>query len=258
MPLYALTDTVFFLISAPQGLESARDGPKHRVCVIKSAQSAMAEDEKSKSEAPADTDAGPAEHGQPADATEASAAPDDAADGPEDTAAAEPGGDGDDADPVQALLAAEEKIAALHDQALRAQAEVENVRRRAALDVEKARKFALDKFVNDLLPVVDSLEKAVELGGDADSAQSEGVSLSLKLFLDALGKSGVEQLDPTGEPFDPQHHEAMSMIEHPDMEPNSVVDTMQKGYVLNGRLVRAAMVVVCKAPANAGGVDEQA
>lgn len=158
-------------------------------------------------------------------------------------------------DPVAALLVANEQISELKDQALRAHAEVENVRRRSAMDVEKAHKFALDKFVSNLLPVVDSLEKAVEAAAaidaetDAGTAHSEGVSLSLKLFIDALGKSGVEQIDPTGEPFNPELHEAMTLIEHPDMEPNSVVDTMQKGYTLNGRLVRAAMVVVSKTPA---------
>ena len=161
-------------------------------------------------------------------------------------------------DPVEALATAHETITELNDQMLRAHAEAENVRRRAALDVEKAHKFALDKFVNNLLPVVDSLEKAVEAGADdAGNAVVEGVGLSLKLFLDALGKSGVEQVDPTGEPFNPELHEAMTMIEHPDMEPNSVVETMQKGYTLNGRLVRAAMVVVSKAPAGPG-VNETA
>ena len=180
---------------------------------------------------------------------------------PEDVAGGDEPADAQDIelDPVAALEAAEAEIAGLRDQVLRAQAEMENTRRRASMDVEKAHKFALDKFVNNLLPVVDSLEKAVESIATANAELSEGVGLSLKLFVDSLSKSGVEQVNPTGEPFNPELHEAMTLIEHPDMEPNSVVETMQKGYTLNGRLVRAAMVVVSKAPASgapSGGIDE--
>lgn len=155
-----------------------------------------------------------------------------------------------------ALLAAETAAVAAKDQALRAMAEGENVKRRAAKDVENAHKFALDKFVADLLPVVDSLDKAVDAAATlaADAADgtadafSEGVALSLKLAVDTLKKHGVEQLNPLGEPFNPQQHEAMAMVPNPDAEPNSVMDVMQPGYELNGRLVRAAMVVVAKAP----------
>lgn len=155
-----------------------------------------------------------------------------------------------------ALLAAETAASAAKDQALRAMAEGENVKRRAAKDVENAHKFALDKFVADLLPVVDSLDKAVDAAATlaADAADctadafSEGVALSLKLAVDTLKKHGVEQLNPLGEPFNPQQHEAMAMVPNPDAEPNSVMDVMQPGYELNGRLVRAAMVVVAKAP----------
>jgi len=155
-----------------------------------------------------------------------------------------------------ALLAAQEAASTAKDQALRAMAEGENVKRRADKDVENAHKFALDKFVADLLPVVDSLDKAVDeaallAGETADgsaNAFSEGVALSLKLAVDTLKKHGVEQLNPLGEPFNPQQHEAMAMVPNPDAEPNSVMDVMQPGYELNGRLVRAAMVVVAKAP----------
>lgn len=147
------------------------------------------------------------------------------------------------------------EIRELTDQVLRARAETENVRRRAARDVENAHKFALEKFAGQLLPVADSLEKAVETadqaaGAAADEATAaiaEGVSLSLKLFLDTLAKGGIEVIDPLGHPFDPQLHEAMAMVPSPDAEPNTVIDVMQKGYVLNGRLVRAAMVAVAKA-----------
>lgn len=161
----------------------------------------------------------------------------------------------DAADPEGRLAAATAEIESLKDQALRSQAEAENVRRRAARDVENARKFALEKFASDLLPVIDSLEKGVESAQldaettDAGAAKAiaEGVQLSLKLFYDVLEKAGIARIDPMGEPFDPQLHEAMAVVENPDAEPNSVLEVMQTGYTLNGRLIRAAMVVVSKA-----------
>jgi len=148
------------------------------------------------------------------------------------------------------LTALEAEVAELRDRALRAQAEAENTRRRAARDVENAHKFALEKFVGELLPVLDSLEKAVEAGHASDGSEAivEGVELSLKLALDTVRKFGVEQIDPLGEPFDPQRHEAMASVPNPDAEPNTVMEVIQRGYSLNGRLVRAAMVVVVKAP----------
>ena len=156
-------------------------------------------------------------------------------------------------DPEAEILAAkvdelEQALGEAKDQALRAAAEAQNVRRRAEQDVEKARKFALEKFVKELLPVVDSLEKALEsMGEDASEVHREGVSMTLKLQLDTLNKFGVESVEPQGEPFDPQYHEAMAMVPNPDLEPNTVMDVMQKGYLLNGRLVRPAMVVVSQA-----------
>ncbi|WP_163560724.1 nucleotide exchange factor GrpE [Halomonas sp. NO4] len=139
----------------------------------------------------------------------------------------------------------EQSLAEAKDQALRAAAEAQNVRRRAEQETEKARKFALEKFVKELLPVVDSLEKALEaMGEDATEAHREGVAMTLKMQLDVLGKFGVEVVDPAGEPFDPQYHEAITMVPNPDLEPNSVMEVVQKGYLLNGRLVRPAMVVV--------------
>ncbi|MBY6031412.1 nucleotide exchange factor GrpE [Halomonas sp. DP8Y7-1] len=142
----------------------------------------------------------------------------------------------------------EQSVADAKDQALRAAAEAQNVRRRAEAEAEKARKFALEKFIKDLLPVVDSLEKALEaMGEDASEAHREGVSMTLKMQLDVLGKFGVDIVEPHGEPFDPQFHEAMAMVPNPELEPNTVMDVMQKGYVLNGRLVRPAMVVVSQA-----------
>ncbi len=156
-------------------------------------------------------------------------------------------------DPEADVLAAkveelEQALKEAKDQALREAAEAQNVRRRAEQDIDKARKFALEKFVKELLPVVDSLEKALEsMGEDASEVHREGVSMTLKLQLDTLAKFGVEAVEPQGEPFDPQYHEAMAMVPSPDVEPNSVIEVMQKGYLLNGRLVRPAMVVVSQA-----------
>ncbi|MEE8243361.1 MAG: nucleotide exchange factor GrpE [Pseudomonadales bacterium] len=157
-----------------------------------------------------------------------------------------------------ALENAQAEAEGLKDTALRAQAEVENVRRRATRDVENAHKFALERFAGELLPVIDSLEKAVESAAttDAATAVTEGVDLSLKLFLATLGKHGIEQIDPLGEPFNPEHHEAIAMVENPDAEPNSVMEVMQKGYLLNGRLIRAAKVIVAKAPSDDGPEDD--
>lgn len=138
--------------------------------------------------------------------------------------------------------------------ALRAAAEGQNARRRAENEVSNARKFALERFVADVLPTLDSLERGIE-AVDTDEAEGplkalyEGSVLTLKMMLDVLAKHNVLVVDPVGEPFDPEHHEAMTMVESPDAEPNSVLAVMQKGYSLNGRLVRPARVVVSKAPA---------
>ena len=143
-----------------------------------------------------------------------------------------------------------EELEAAREASLRAQAEAQNARRRAEQEVEKARKFALERFTGELLPVVDNLERALEssvAGGDEVKAITDGVDLTLKGLLDALKKFNVEQIDPAGEPFDPQMHQAMSMVESADAEPNSVLHVMQKGYTLSGRLIRPAMVMVSKA-----------
>jgi molecular chaperone GrpE len=142
-----------------------------------------------------------------------------------------------------------EELAGLKDAATRAQADAQNARRRAEMDVEKAHKFALEKFAKELLPVIDGLEKAVEAekaaGNDATPLR-EGVDMTLAMFLSGIQKFGLEQVDPIGNPFDPALHEAMTMVDAPDAEPNTVIAAMQKGYTLNGRLVRPAMVVVAK------------
>ncbi|GEK50378.1 protein GrpE [Vreelandella venusta] len=164
----------------------------------------------------------------------------------EDDAVLEDGVGNPEADMLAAQVEElEQSLAEAKDQALRAAAEAQNVRRRAEQEAEKARKFALEKFVKELLPVVDSLEKALESMEDgASDVHREGVSMTLKMQLGVLNKFGVESVEPQGEPFDPQVHEAMAMVPNPELEPNTVMDVMQKGYLLNGRLVRPAMVVV--------------
>lgn len=137
------------------------------------------------------------------------------------------------------------------DASLRAQADAQNVKRRAEQDVEKARKFALEQFSKELLPVMDNLERALEAAPENEELVrpiAEGVELTLKSFADAMKKFKIEVVDPLGEPFDPQFHQAMSMVENPEVEPNTVTLVMQKGYILNDRLLRPAMVMVSKAP----------
>lgn len=143
------------------------------------------------------------------------------------------------------------EVQELKDQLLRAHAEMQNIRRRSEQEVEKARKFALERFAKELLPVVDSLEKAIEAskGEAADSvALSEGVDMTLSLFMQVLNRSNVEEVNPLNETFNPEYHEAMSMVPNADLPPNTVMAVLQKGYVLNGRLIRPAMVMVSKAP----------
>lgn len=143
----------------------------------------------------------------------------------------------------------QDDLAAAREAALRAQADAQNIQRRAEQDVEKARKYALERFAGELLPVVDNLERALEAASGGEEAVkpiAEGVELTLKTFLDALHKHNIEQLDPQGEPFDPNLHQAMTMVENQDVEPNTVTAVMQKGYTLNGRLIRPAMVMVSK------------
>ena len=163
---------------------------------------------------------------------------------------AEAGADGS-SDPSNTAQATDaDELANAKDQLLRTIAEMENVRRRSSREVENARKFAVEGLLSDLLPVLDSLEKAVETAQNTAGAEAiaEGVELSLKLFSDSLGRFGVEQIDPLGAPFDPQQHEAMAMVPNADAEPNSVMEVMQRGYTLNGRLVRGAKGIVTKAP----------
>jgi len=150
-----------------------------------------------------------------------------------------------------ALAAAQATVADQKDSVIRAKAEVDNVRRRAAQDVEKARKFALEKFAAELLATVDNLERAtdsIDAEDEKQKAIGEGVELTLQGLLSALDKFGVKAVDPKDQPFNPELHQAMSMQEVEGVAPNTVIAVMQKGYELNGRLVRPAMVMVSKAP----------
>ena len=138
------------------------------------------------------------------------------------------------------------------DGVLRIKAEMENLRRRTELDVEKAHKFALEKFVNELLPVIDSLDRALEVADKANpdnAAMIEGIELTLKSMLDVVRKFGVEVIADTDVPLDPNVHQAIAMVESEEIEAGKVLGVMQKGYTLNGRTIRAAMVTVAKAKA---------
>lgn len=146
-------------------------------------------------------------------------------------------------DPITEL---EQQVGQLKDQLLRAHAEMENVRRRAADDVSKAHKFAIEKFADGLLPVQESLDKALaDTTGDLDTLRS-GVELTQKQLVSALEKGGIIAIDPKGEKFDPHYHQAISMIPAPDAEPNSVVEVLQKGYKIADRVLRPALVVVAQ------------
>jgi len=135
------------------------------------------------------------------------------------------------------------------DKYLRVAAELENVRKRALRDIEKARKFALERFAADLLDVRDSLEMGLEAAADADAGSlAEGSAATLKLLVSTMERFGVEELNPEGEPFDPEVHEAMTMQPSADAEPGSVLQVFQKGYTLNGRLLRPARVIVASEP----------
>jgi len=141
-----------------------------------------------------------------------------------------------------------EKLAEREQEILRLHAEMENLRKRAERDVENARKFALERFVEGLLPVVDSLEMGIEAAGQENATLEkirEGTEMTMEMFQQVLEKFGVQPVHPLGERFNPEHHQAMSMQPH-DSEPDHVVDVMQKGYLLKERLVRPALVVVSK------------
>ncbi len=137
------------------------------------------------------------------------------------------------------------------DKVVRTQAEMDNLKKRHQRELEHAHKFGLEKFVAELLGVWDSLELGYHAAKENHDIKKllEGTELTLKMLADAMGKFGVEQIDPKGEPFDPEKHQAMQVVERDDVPPNTVVEVIQKGYSLNGRLVRPALVMVSKSPA---------
>ncbi|SQH75796.1 heat shock protein [Shewanella benthica] len=158
----------------------------------------------------------------------------------------------------QALAESQTKVEEQVDSVTRAAASEANIRRRAAQDVEKARKFALEKFANELLPVIDNMERALE-GTDAEAEEAkaiyEGVELTLKNFISTVDKFGLKVINPQGEAFNPEHHQAIGMQPSPDFPENTVMMVMQKGYILNDRLLRPAMVMVSQ---GGGSVDTKA
>ena len=159
----------------------------------------------------------------------------------------------------QQIADLQDKVKQKEEVAIRALADAENMRRRCEREVSQARKLGLEKFIGQLLPVFDSLDCALNTMSAEDEktkAAYEGIQLTLKILLDAFEKNSVVQLNPQGEVFNPDFHEAMSMQEHPDFEPGTVITVFQKGFQLHDRLVRPAKVVVAKA--NAAKIDERA
>jgi molecular chaperone GrpE len=157
-----------------------------------------------------------------------------------------------------ALDAANARADEYRNDALRARAELDNVQKRTAREIANAHKYALERFLTDLLPVKDSLDLgfAAAAGSSDIATLREGMELTLKMLDAALEKHGVQVLDPVGEPFNPELHQAMSVQESTEVAPGTVVTVVQKGYVLNGRVLRPAMVIVAKRPAEDGGAPE--
>lgn len=151
---------------------------------------------------------------------------------------------------IEAQLAeAELRAAQAHEQMLRVAAEMENIRRRAARDVEQAQRYALERFAQELLAVADSLELAVANAGTADAASlAAGQEATLRLLTSAFNRFAIQPIDPAGVPFDPERHEAMAMQPSATAEPGSVLQVVQRGYELNGRLLRPARVIVAREP----------
>lgn len=158
--------------------------------------------------------------------------------------------EGDELASLRAQLA-EAQAAAVQgrEQVLRAAAELDNIRKRAARDVEQAQRFALERFAQELLAVADSLELAVANGASADAASlAAGQEATLRLLVSAFGRFSIQPIDPAGAPFDPEKHEAMAMQPSSTAEPGSVLQVVQRGYELNGRLLRPARVIVARDP----------
>ncbi len=185
---------------------------------------------------------------------EAYASPDNIKDNIEDDEDGDAGGEGGDALEHPSYAALEEKLTKAEqkahenwDKLMRVTAEMDNLRRRSERDVANAHRYGLEKFINQLLPVVDSLEQAEQLADKhSDKAMHEGLELTMKLLLDMLEKSGVKQLAPLGEAFNPEMHEAMTMQPSEEAPANTILSVFQNGYTLNDRVIRAAKVVVSK------------
>ena len=144
------------------------------------------------------------------------------------------------------LEAAQAELAKLREDSLRERAELENQRRRLARDIEVARKFANERLLGDLLPVIDSLEAGLAVQGDTAQHLREGMELTLKQLLKVAADNGLTAVNPSGQPFNPEHHQAMSMVESDEHAPGHVVQVYQKGWLLNDRLLRPALVTVSK------------
>ena len=162
---------------------------------------------------------------------------------------------------LERLADAEEEAEKAKGDLLRVQAEMQNLRRRTEQDIEKAHKYGQEKFSTELLSVMDNLERALDAASqhedEAVKSIYEGVDLTLKSFNDCFSKFAIESVDPLGEPFDPQLHQAMSMQDAPDAEPNTIISVMQKGYTLHGRVIRPAMVMVAKVKGPTPKIDEE-
>ena len=182
----------------------------------------------------------------PATAQEEETAPDTAVSNGEDSEAAE-------VSLQDELEEARRKAGEYHDRVLRMQAEMENLRKRAERDISNTHKYAIEKFAGELLQVKDSLELGLD-AGEADAAKlQEGSALTLKVLTSALQKFAIEEVDPLGEAFDPNLHQAMTTEESDEHGPNTVIRVMQKGYTLHERLLRPAMVIVSRAPEESSG-----
>ncbi|MGH8040632.1 MAG: nucleotide exchange factor GrpE [Rudaea sp.] len=150
----------------------------------------------------------------------------------------------------QKLAEYENKLGEMRELLLRERAEIENQRKRLQRDLEQARKFANERLLGDLLPVCDGLERGLAVATADVQGLREGMDLTLKALLKVAENNGLKQINPIGQPFNPELHQAMSMVAAPQTVPNTVVAVMQKGYVLNERLLRPALVMVAK-PADA-------
>ena len=162
-----------------------------------------------------------------------------------------------ESDLAEQLAEAQAKADDNLDQLMRTRAEMENIRRRSEKELTNARKYALEKFAQELLPIIDSMEMGVAAAMDENADVEklrEGTEMTLKMFETAIDKFGIKCVHPKGETFNPEHHQAMTMIDSVEHEPNTIIDVMQKGYLLNERLVRPAMVVV--ASANSGAKED--